>query len=139
MQGKKIADTLIKSLKPSLHEGVFVFCNVAVMLETDPENIICSFREEEGITLILRRENADKLGLSYSFSAAWITLKVHSSLQSVGLTAAFAQALTEKGISCNVVAGYHHDHLFVPREKSAEAMKILNRLSWNQGRNRESH
>ena len=134
MQGKQIADTLIKSLKPSLHEGEFVFCDIQVMPQLDPENIICFFREEEGITLIVRKEVADKAGLVYSFIAAWITLKVHSSLQSVGLTAAFSRALTEKGISCNVVAGYHHDHLFVPRDKSAEAMKILNRLSWNQGR-----
>jgi hypothetical protein len=135
MHGKPIADTLIKSLKPSLHEGIYVFCEVNEMPDTIPESIICFFREDEGITLILLKEEAEKLGLSYTFMAAWITLKVHSSLQSVGLTAAFSHALTEHGISCNVMAGYHHDHLFVPRDKAAEAMKILNRLSWNQGRN----
>ena len=33
------------------------------------------------------------------------------------------------GISCNVVAGVHHDHLFVPVEQARQAMDALHALS----------
>jgi hypothetical protein len=120
---------LIKSLKPSLHEGIYVFCSVKELPPIDKNNIVCMFRESEGITLILERDIADKAGIGYTFVAAWITITIQSSLDSVGLTAAFAEELAEKGISCNVVAGYHHDHIFVPKDKASDAMKILNRIS----------
>jgi hypothetical protein len=131
MQHRIRPDTLIKSLQPSLHEGEYVFCKVDSLTAIDLNEIICLFREKEGITLILSKNIAEKAGLAYSFIASWITFTVHSSLDSVGLTAAFSEALADKGISCNVVAGYHHDHLFVPKERAHEAMKVLNRLSWN--------
>ena len=60
---------------------------------------------------------------------ARITLTVHSALEGVGLTAAVAGALAQAGIACNVVAGYHHDHLFVPWDRREEALAILQRLS----------
>jgi hypothetical protein len=59
------------------------------------------------------------------FRAAWITLMVHSDLEAVGLTAAFAHALGQAGISCNVVAGAYHDHIFVPFEQALPAMDAL--------------
>lgn len=74
------------------------------------------FREAEGQTVILPQAQADAAGLAYSLVCAWITLRVQSDLAAVGLTAAVSTALAEAGISCNVVAGYYHDHLFVPRE-----------------------
>jgi uncharacterized protein len=130
MSAKLHTDTLIKSLKPSLHEGIYVFCTVKEIPAVDTDSIICLFRESEGITIILRKEVADKARLLYSYQAAWITLSVHTSLSTIGITAAFSRALAEKGISCNVVAGFYHDHLFVPKDKAAEAMKVLNRLSF---------
>jgi hypothetical protein len=54
-----------------------------------------------------------------------VTLQVHSSLEAVGLTAAVSQALTERGISCNIVAGYFHDHLFVPHGHGPEVVELL--------------
>jgi uncharacterized protein len=51
-----------------------------------------------------------------------------SDLQAVGLTAAFATALGRAGISCNVVAGAQHDHLFVPVEQAGRAMAELQGL-----------
>jgi hypothetical protein len=62
------------------------------------------------------------------FRAAWITLTVHSDLEAVGLTAAVSVALGAAGISCNVVAGTYHDHLFVPAQKAADAMAALRKL-----------
>jgi hypothetical protein len=68
-------------------------------------------------------------GLEYHFTAAWITLRVHSALDAVGLTAAVSLALTDAGISCNVVAGFHHDHLFVPHTRAADAVRVLEALA----------
>ena len=59
---------------------------------------------------------------------AWITLTVHSDLAAVGMTAAFSGALGRAGIGCNVVAGTHHDHLFVPAEQARRAMDVLARI-----------
>jgi hypothetical protein len=60
---------------------------------------------------------------------ARITLTVHSALEGVGLTAAVSGALAEQGIACNVVAGFHHDHLFVPWERREEALGVLRKVA----------
>ena len=85
--------------------------------------------EEEGTTVVLPRESADAHGLAYDDVAAQITLTVRSSLAAVGLTAAVATALAGAGISCNVVAGFHHDHLFVPADRADAAMAVLRSLA----------
>jgi len=53
---------------------------------------------------------------------------VTSDLHAVGLTAAVATALAAAGISCNVVAGACHDHLFVPVDRAGEALAALQAL-----------
>lgn len=73
-------------------------------------------REVEGTTYVLPQADADKLSLKYDFVASWISLQVHSELGAVGLTAAFSEALTQAGVSCNVLAGFYHDHILVPKE-----------------------
>ncbi|MGE8294566.1 MAG: ACT domain-containing protein [Pseudomonas sp.] len=90
---------------------------------------IASLREAEGLSLVLARESADRHGLSYDYVATWITLQVHSSLAAVGLTASFSAALAQAGISCNVIAGFHHDHIFVPVECAERALSTLRALS----------
>jgi hypothetical protein len=128
MTGEKDLDKLLRTMKPELQPGDYVFC-LAEDLSTVPfSEVVLMFRENEGITVIVRKELADTLGLSYSFVAAWVTLTVHSSLEAVGLTAAFSKALAENGISCNVVAAFYHDHLFVGQKDTAKAMEILNGL-----------
>ena len=77
---------------------------------------------------MLPRDEADSLGLPYDFVAAWITLQVHSSLEAIGLTAAVSAALTEAKISCNVLAGFHHDHLLVPVADADRALEVLHEL-----------
>ncbi len=118
-------------MKPELQEGQYVYCTVAAKdpLPIPLDSIIGFFREAEAITLIVKRETADIYSMNYTFVAAWITLTVHSSLQAVGLTAAFSKALAEDGISCNVVAGYYHDHLFVDVEDAQKALSALEHLS----------
>jgi hypothetical protein len=129
MTGEKDLGKLLRTMKPELQPGNFVFCLVEDLSTVPLAEVILMFREKEGVTVIVSKELADTLGLSYSFVAAWITLTVHSSLEAVGLTAAFSGALAENGISCNVVAAFYHDHLFVRQKDAAKAMEVLNELS----------
>jgi len=120
---------LLRHLKPVLHAGTFVFCTVEADYALPLAELVGTFREAEGLTLILPQATADRLGLSYDYVAAWLTLEVHSSLAAVGLTAAFAQTLAAAGISCNVVAGFYHDHLFVARAEASRALQVLQQLA----------
>ena len=121
-------DTLIRSMEPFLHPGRYAFATLGPETRLGPDRIIASIREPEGISVIVREEVAREVGLPVRFLASWITLMVGSDLEAVGLTAAIATALTGAGISCNVVAGGHHDHLFVPWEKGETAMAVLRAL-----------
>lgn len=85
--------------------------------------------EEEGPTHVVTVEQAEAAGAPVGYEAAWLTLTVHSALEAVGLTAAFSAALGEAGISCNVLAAYHHDHLLVPADRADEAIAVLRGLS----------
>jgi hypothetical protein len=129
MIGETDLAKILKTLKPKHNAGDHVFCVVNDLNTFNLNEIIFFFREEEGTTVILRKDVADKLNLEYTFVAAWITLTVHSSLEAVGLTATFSKALAEDGISCNVVAAYHHDHIFVPRKDGEKALRVLTKLS----------
>ena len=127
--GEKNLRELLKTLKPKHNVGDYVFCVVNDFSRVNLNDIIMIFREGEGNTVIIKKESADRLKLQYSFIANWITLTVHSSLAAVGLTASFSKALSEKGISCNVVSAFYHDHIFVDKKDTEEAMTILTRLS----------
>jgi hypothetical protein len=129
MAGEKDLAKLLKTMRPRLNPGDYVFCTIKDLTQIDFSKIIMSFREEEGITVVLEKQVADELNMEYPFIASWITLTVHSSLSAVGLTAAFSQALTDENISCNVVAGYFHDHIFVDQKDGQKAMSVLSRLA----------
>jgi len=122
-------DKILKTMNPKLNEGEYVFCSVNEVGDLSFSDIILFFKEEEGFTIVVEKKLADKLHLKYTFIASWITLKVHSSLAAVGLTAAFSKALADENISCNVVAGYFHDHIFVDRKDAEMAMMVLERFS----------
>jgi len=126
--GETNLSTLLQTMKPALHAGNYVFCSVADTAVVPADEIILLFKETEGITLIIKKETADAAGLAYTFVAAWITLTVHSSLEAVGLTAVFSTALSKEGISCNVVAAFYHDHIFVDKKDAEKAMAVLNTL-----------
>ena len=120
--------TLLSQMRPELHSGRYAFVTLPLGCSLDQNRIVASIREPEGLSVILAEEDAADLGLPVAFIAAWITLTVHSDLAAVGLTAAFSTALGQAGISCNVVAGVHHDHLFVPAGQEQKAMQVLHAL-----------
>lgn len=115
-------------LEPELHPGTFVFTTVPAGTDVSDLEVIATMREDEGLTLVLPREQAQQRGFELVFSCAWITLRVASALDAVGLTAAFARALADESIPCNVIAGTHHDHLFVPDDRGQDAMRCLREL-----------
>ncbi|MDL2142944.1 ACT domain-containing protein [Flavobacterium tructae] len=129
MSGEKDLEKLLKSMKPQHNLGDYVFCKVEKIENMSMDDIVMLFKENEAITLILKKETADTLKLDYSVVMSWITLTVHSSLEAVGLTAAFSKALSENGISCNVVAAFYHDHIFVAKKDTDKAMEVLNLFS----------
>lgn len=129
MGGETNLALLLKNIQPVLHEGDYVFCITGELNELNAGEILFYFREKESTTIIVRKEYADEAELPYEYISSWITLNVHSSLEAVGLTAAFSQALASEKISCNVVAAYYHDHIFVARADALKAMEILQKLS----------
>ncbi|MEI7628769.1 MAG: ACT domain-containing protein [Bacteroidota bacterium] len=129
MTGETNLDRLLKTMKPKLNIGEYVFCSVKDITSVDIKDTVLIFKEDEAITIIVKKEIADRLNLDYSFISSWITLTVHSSLEAVGLTASFSKALSESGISCNVVAAFYHDHIFVDKRDAEKAMTVLNRFS----------
>jgi len=131
MSGETNLKNLLQNMKPKLHEGEYVFCVLDSLESAIALEPLCIFQEKEGTTVIIPKEQADKAAHPYSVVCAWITLTVHSSLEAVGLTAAVSKVLTEANISCNIVAAYYHDHIFVPRGDAERAMDALNNLTTN--------
>jgi hypothetical protein len=122
--GERDLERLLATMRPELREGEYVF----VSLPGDPPpglDPVVTVREPEGTTCVVDRRTADARGFAYDFVAAWIMLSVHSALDAVGLTAAVAARLAGAGISCNVVAGAFHDHLFVPAGRARDALAAL--------------
>ncbi len=119
MAGAPVGDLagMLAGMAPALDARRWAFALVEGAL---PEEAFAIIREDEGTTAILPDEGGD---------FARLTLMVHSALSGVGLTAAVASALAERGIACNVVAGFHHDHLFVPWERRGEALETLQHLA----------
>nr|WP_185948995.1 ACT domain-containing protein [Microbispora sp. CL1-1] len=119
---------LLSGMRPRLNPGRYVFTTVDGGVPAGARPVV-TVAEEEGLTLVLPQQEADAAGLAYEYVAGWITLRVHSALEAVGLTAAVARELAAAGLSCNVVAGFHHDHLFVPYERVADAVALLEDLA----------
>ena len=120
---------LLKHMKPQLQPGIFVFCTIAPD-EPVPAalNPLLTFREQEGTTLVIPREEAEAAGLNHAFASRLINLTVHSALDAVGFLAAITARLAAAGISVNAVSAFHHDHLFVPDDRANEAMALLQNM-----------
>ena len=129
MAGETNLRQLLTSMSPELLPDEYVFCTVlgeyGDFHECSP---LASFREAEGLTLVLTKEAAIAANLAFESVFKAITLTIHSSLDAVGLTAAVSTKLAEKGISANVIAAYYHDHIFVQAEKAESALEALRSL-----------
>ncbi|WP_434587511.1 ACT domain-containing protein [Streptomyces sp. A5-4] len=128
MSGERELKKLLSGMRPELNPGRYVFTTVAGGVPPGLTPVV-TVTEPEGLTLVVRKEDADAANLPYGYEAGWITLRVHSALEAVGLTAAVSRELAGAGVSCNVVAGFHHDHLFVPHELAAGAVALLEGLA----------
>jgi hypothetical protein len=107
--------------EPLLRDGEYVF----VQMEVPPKDAVATFREDEGLSVIITRARADELSLPYAYVWAWITLGVFSDLAAVGFLAEVTARLARAGISCNAIAALMHDHLFVPYDKRHDALDAL--------------
>ena len=118
MSGETDLARLLAGLDPELDAVEYGFETVAEPLVADAFALI---REEEGFTVV-------RPGRGW----ARIILRIHSSLEAVGLTARVAAALAEQGIAANFIAGAYHDHIFVPWQRRGEAMAVLHELAGNR-------
>lgn len=127
MGGETDLPILLKTLRPILNEGIYSFHSFesSNLIKIPLEDILMFFRENEGMTVIVSQQTALKYNLNHENLFSWITLSVHSSLSAVGLTAAFSTALAKVNISCNVISGYYHDHIFVAEKDTESAMREL--------------
>ncbi len=134
-----IRDTraMVAGMNPVLDPAEYVFCSTSdPALATEASPLALSvFREREGLTVILAGSDAEKLGFPAALPMRRIELTVNSALDGVGLTAAVATALAAEDIPCNVVAAFHHDHLFVPAALAERALSALQALQSGTTRN----
>lgn len=127
MPAETSLSAMLATLDVERRPGVFTF-----VIGDRPELRQCAVAvidEAEGTTLVVPVVEAERAGHEVEFEAAWLTLTVWSALEAVGLTAAVSKALADRGIACNVLAGYHHDHLLVPADRADEAIEVLRDLS----------
>jgi hypothetical protein len=131
-------DSMISQLLPHLRGGRYVFATAVDGQPPAGVRPVMTFIEDEGLALILEQSQADAAGVPYDLTFAWITLRVHSALDGVGLTAAVSTALADAGISCNVVAATHHDHIFVPIADAQAALAALDALRRSRPADRDA-
>ncbi|MGN6741797.1 MAG: ACT domain-containing protein [Amnibacterium sp.] len=126
MSGERDLAALLAGARPVLVHPAVVLVSVP-----DPAGLpaLATVVEDEGVTVVLQRDDAERRGLRFDWVGSWITLRVHSALDAVGLTAAVSRTLADAGISCNVLAGAFHDHLLVPAERADEALRLLGSLA----------
>lgn len=122
---------LLQNMAPALSHGEYVFCTFPNARYGDRPELepIVAVQEREGLTMVLPRASAEAIGFRFATTYRSVTLGIHSSLESVGLTASVTRHLAARGISVNVIAGYYHDHLFVPTARAEEAVEALQQLS----------
>lgn len=131
MTGETNLEALIKSMEPVLQPGTYVFATVDPSIDTSSLTPRMIFEEEEGKTLILLRETAEKNEIAAEFPCRMITLNIHSALDAVGFLAKITNALASLEMGVNPVSAFYHDHLFIPEDRAEDAMRALKRLSGN--------
>jgi hypothetical protein len=123
--GETDLDVMLATLAVERRPGVFTYLSVTAVsseLLADAHAVVTEGAET---TIVLPVESAQRHGHRMDVRLAWLTLTVQSSLEAVGLTAHVSARLASEGIACNVLAGYHHDHLLVPVGRVDDAVQAL--------------
>lgn len=128
MAGATDLGEILRSLRVSRRDEPVTMVAVDEVVGPGP-GIAATIGEAEGLTVVATVTEAERRGWPVEFLAAWLTIDVHTSLEAVGLTAALSTVLAERGIACNVVAAYHHDHLLVPLDRVDEAIEAIRALA----------
>jgi len=123
---------LLATLSVKQHDGIWRFETIPAEQSSwvdlvnlrESRGIAMLFQEDEGLTVITRAGEDTPEENRW----AWLELTVYSDLQAVGFLARVAAALTEAGVPCNAVAAYHHDHIFVPETRAADAVSAIEAL-----------
>ncbi len=125
MAGETNLGRILAGMGVGRRDGVYVYATVAPGEPLPDIPIAAVVSETEGTTIVLDRDVAVAAGIAWEFEAAWLSITVHTSLEAVGVTASVATALAMKGIPCNVLAGFHHDHLLVPIDRVDDAIAAV--------------
>lgn len=133
MSGNTNLPEVLRTLTVSCDEIRYGFATTNDRAKLSVADVLCMFREAEGLTIVADTNYLEQAGIEYEGPYAKLTIEVHTSLELVGLTAALAKALTDEGISANVVAAYYHDHIFVAYDKRSDAIQALLQLKTSAG------
>ena len=125
MSGLSDLSQLLATMRPVLHDAPYGYALAA----TCPSGAFACVAEDEGLTVVALHSVLASADIDPGPAWARISLTVHSDLAAVGLTAALSKALAAQGISANIVAGFHHDHIFLPWDRRHDALSALTELS----------
>ena len=130
MPGQTDLKKILESIDPYLVDDSFIFMTTDQSLSSisNTLNPIASFKENEGLSIVITQATADKNAITYDSVFSCISLGVHSSLESYGLISTISRELTQNNISTNVFSGYYHDHIFVQSEKADKALEIISKI-----------
>lgn len=128
--GELSLSKLLSTLTTTLHSTIYVFAtfteSAKLPLFSETQML---FKESEGVTAIVGREYAEAHNIEHFFPCKMISLNVTSSLEAVGFMAVIATKLAAKGIGCNPVSGFYHDHIFVPLGKEDESVEVIAKVA----------
>ena len=129
LRGERDLRALLAALAPALDPVPYAFTRAPDGSLPAGLAPLVAVREDETLTLVVPRADAERLGLPLDFPCRRIVLTVHSDFAAVGMMARVAAVLAEAGIPCNVVAAAYHDHLFVPDANAEAALAALAALT----------
>ncbi|MEE8602286.1 ACT domain-containing protein [Euzebya tangerina] len=122
MPGESDLGQILTSLQVRRRVGLYVYATVPVGQPLPDLPIMAMVSEIEGTSIVVKHEEAVTAGLAYEYESVWLSLTTHTSLNAVGVTATIATAFAMSDIPCNVIAGYHHDHILVPADRVEDAL-----------------
>ena len=125
--GNRALAQTVAALAPRREPGTYVY---ALSSDGIPPGVepLATFRDRDGLTLVLDDTQAAAAGLEPVFTAAWITVNVETELEGVGFVALLSAAFADQGIPSNIMAAAHLDHFFVPVDRADDAVAVLEHL-----------